>query len=276
MIVIGYAILIAILLFVLDRYLDMRVVSYTADAQRHANNLLHMLLNSEKITKEKLIVNKDELEDYNEKNWFLPLMSDERKTWEEDNEILEYDYNFSITEFGKSVEKHQFGNLIFDMESQCYHEYQRIKGYSEMPISVYDEDYDEYIPGIAILTLMKTPLAELSFWISQSALRLEKGYDDEILKSIRLGNEVSSIILKKEDDKGLVCMNVRDKWACKHFYPGSFTIRVCYADEETPKEYIPKSCEVLSGERQYNLMRGCKAINMNATINGIDVIIPVR
>lgn len=279
MIIIGYAILLGILLFVLDRYLDMRVVSYTADAQRHATNLLNLILNSG-ITKEKLIIDESKFRDYYESDWYSYLMSDRnRKEWEENYEIVEYDYNFSVKEFG--AEKHEFGNLIFNMDDSCYFDYQRIRGYAEMPVSVYYKSGDVYNPGIANLTLMKTPLSELSFWISQSALRLEKGYDEEVLKSIRTGPEVTSIAFKKEtDNTNIICMSINNKWACKQFYPGSSNVRICNSNELISDKYAaesPSDCEDLSvGVKQYNLMTDCKAININATNNGIDVIIPTR
>ena len=75
MVVVGYAFLLGMLLFVLDRYLDMRVVSYTADAQRQANNLLNYLLNNRIITKEKLIIDKINLRKYAEAKWFSYPMS---------------------------------------------------------------------------------------------------------------------------------------------------------------------------------------------------------
>jgi len=273
-IIIGYAILIGILLFILDKYLDMRVVSYTADAQRHANNLLHLLLNSE-ITKEKLIIDERKFKDYYESDWFSYPINNNRKVWGDNYEIVEYDYNFSVREFG--AEKHEFGNLIFNMNNPCYFDYQRIKGYSEMPVSVYHKSYDVYKPGIANLTLMKTPLAELCFWISQSSLRLEEKYDDEILKSIRVGDEVNSIIFKKESDNtGLICMNLTGKCAWKSFYFESSPVRVCNkTDGPISDNYMGKSCEDLSPDgKEYNLMSGCKAININATKNSIDIIIP--
>jgi len=273
MIIVGYAFLIGMLLFILDRYLDMRVVSYTADAQRHANNLLHLVLNSKLITKEKLIIDKNELDKYNENKWFSYPMNSYRKEWEDNNEIMEYDYNFSVSEFGGDI--HQFGNLIFNMNNPCYFDYQRIKGYTEMPVSVYHVNGD-YRPGIANLILMKTPLAELCFWVSQSSLRLEEGYDDEILKSIRVGNEVTSIKFNKESDNtGLICMNLNGKWACKHFYFESSPVRVCKTNETISDKYIAESCEDLSPDgKEYYLMSGCKAININATKNSIDIIIP--
>jgi hypothetical protein len=270
MIIVGYAFLIGMLLFILDRYLDMRVVSYTADAQRHANNLLHLVLNSKLITKEKLIIDKNELDKYDENNWFSYPMNSYRKDWESSNEIIEYDYNFSVIEFG--AKKHEFGNLIFNMNNPCYFDYQRIKGYTEMPVSVYHVN-DEYRPGIANLTLMKTPLTELCFWISQSSLRLEEKYDDEILKSIRVGPEVTSIVF---DNAGYICMYVNGKWVCKSFYHESYQIRICETDESIPKDYIGKSCEILPdiSNEPILLKSGCKAISINATKNSIDIIIP--
>jgi hypothetical protein len=274
MVVVGYAFLLGMLLFVLDRYLDMRVVSYTADAQRQANNLLNYLLNNRIITKEKLIIDKSKLRDYAEAEWFSYPMSNyiERDTWEKNCEIPEYDYNFSVKGF--NGEKYQFGNLIFNMGDKCYFEYQKIKGYIEMPISVYDSNYNSYEPGIASLTLMKTPLAEISFWISQSSLRLEEGYDDEVLKSVRVGPEVKSINI---DRNGIICMRVNSysTLACKRFYVNSDDdVRICKTTDLIPNGYEGKNCQLLLTTADLTLIDGCKAVNINATRNSIDLIIP--
>jgi hypothetical protein len=222
-----------------------------------------------------LIIDKSKLRDYAEVEWFSYPMSNERDTWEKACEIPEYDYNFSVKGF--NGEKYQFGNLIFNMGNmgdKCYFEYQKIKGYIEMPVSVYDDNHNLYTPGIASLTLMKTPLAEISFWISQSSLRLEKGYDDEVLKSVRVGPEVKSI---KIDRNGIICMGVNSysALACKRFYvESSDDIRICNATDLIPNGYEGGNCPLLLTTADLTLRDGCKAININATRNSIDLIIP--
>jgi len=278
LVVVGYAFLIGVLLFVLDRYLDMRVVSYSADAQRHANNLLNFLLNNRLITKEKLIIDKSKLNQYKEDEWFSG-MTPKRDEWEKNCEIPEYDYNFSVKEFveggnEQGIISKNFGNLIFDMSNTCYFDYQRIKGYLEMPVVVYDSNYNVYKPGIANITLMKTPLAEIAFWISQSSLRLEKSYDEEVLKSVRVGPEIKTLTINKN---GIICMSnsYSITGACKRFYAEpSDNIMVCKIDELIPTGYQGKNCQLLLTAKTLFLKDGCKAVNINATSEGINLIIP--
>jgi hypothetical protein len=102
------------------------------------------------------------------------------------------------------------------------------------------------------------------------------------VKSIRVGPDVKSILFEKEillanenDNNDVLCMNVNDKWACKHYYPGSSSVRICTSNKLIPEDYIPGSCKgLLAGGEKYDLLNGCKAIYINATNGVVNIIIP--
>jgi len=277
-VVVSYAILIAVLLFVLDKYLDLRVVSYTTDTTRQATNLLHLILTSSSIAEDKLVIKESEIDstDYTEEMWLAYPITETKKHWMTYYDILEYDFNFSVSSGG--WEK-QFGNLIFDMTSMCYRDYQKIKGYAEIPASLYYRGFDVSVPAIANLTLMISPVSELSFWISQTSLRIEEEYDSELLKTIQLGPEVSMVKIQDKSDEmsntGIVCMNVSDNWVCKYFsFEPGLEINVCRPGGDL---YVGTDCVSLDNvpiEFYLADRNQCKEIQIKATQSSIDVILP--
>lgn len=233
----GFAFLTGMGLGVMDKYLDLRVTSYTIDSSRHAINLMHLLLTNSLLLEQspneiqKLVLSNARIVDYNS-GWFTDQedILGKRMSLSDCCEVLEYDYNFSTSVRTKSggnwiwSKTAEFGNLVFDMESMCYMDYQRMKGYAEMPIVVWSKGNNGniYTPAIANLTLMKTPLSELAFWISQSSLRLNEKYDKSLIKEIRFGPEVEKIrIYEATLARGIICMfkrnSLHDK-ICKQFY----------------------------------------------------------
>jgi hypothetical protein len=235
----GFAFLTGMGLGVMDKYLDLRVTSYTIDSSRHAINLMHLLLTNSPLLKQspneiqKLVLSNVRIDEYNS-GWFTDQenIGGKRMSLSACCEVFEYDYNFSTSVRAKSggnwkwSKTAEFGNLVFDMESMCYMDYQRMKGYAEMPIVVWSKgnDGNYYTPAIANLTLMKTPLSELVFWISQSSLRLNEKYDQSLIKEIRFGPEVEKIRIYETPPVGIVCMfkrnSLHDK-ICKQFYYSS-------------------------------------------------------
>jgi len=287
-VIVGYALLIAVIFLFLDKYLDLRVVAYTADASRQATNLLHFLLNSDctGAVKEKLVLDLVELREFRF----------EEERWG-DCENLEYDYNFSVVENSEShivVKK-----LVFDLNDRCYLSYQRVKGYAEMPVVVYREWSEspdrelDFRPGIASLTLMKTPLSELAFWVSQASLRIKEGHDEEVFKSIRVGPDVTYIMIHMNERK--ICMNGPniDEEVCKNFFRQSdIDVEVCVSDaqhrevggikildpgpsttEEFEEFFDGLTCGV---GMTRNFPEECKLINVwaNATLGEVKIILP--
>lgn len=282
-IVLGYAFLIGMMLFVLDKYLDLRVISYTWDANRQANNLMHLILSPKQslIAKEKLVIDLNMLQQY-ETNWLTNQQMDtsERYNWEDCCDLLEYEMNFSVTKLGGN--KHSFGNLLFDMNSECYFVYQRIKGYIEMPVLIYSENADgteNFDPGIANLILMRTPLSEVAFWISQSSLRISEGFDNYMLKNISVycgdplipGDEVERIIIwSLTPEKGIICMVVNNILLCKRFsFETTPQLNICSPLTDcAPIGFPPGYSSPSLGECQKIM------IEANMTSNTVDVYLP--
>jgi len=133
--VVGYAFLIAMIVLFLDKYLDLRVIAYTADASRQATNLLHAILTTGPHVEEKLVLKEEVL--YNP-DFDL----------KEEHDLLEYDYNLTVSRFYNEF-SWEFANILFDMDDECYLNYQRVKGYVEIPVSIHNSKDHEYLPGIA-------------------------------------------------------------------------------------------------------------------------------
>lgn len=268
---VGIAFFVAVIVLILNKYLDLRVVAYTADASRQATNLIHSILasNCTGAVEKKLVLDFYRLKE-------VPL---------DECENLEYDYNFSVTRIGDGYSK-KIEKLVFNFDDQCYLSYQRIKGYVEMPVVLHYEPTREegnYRAGIAKLTLMKTPLSELAFWISQASLRIKEGHDEEIIKSIRVGPEVIRIKI----ENGKICMNVKNvpNEVCKQLFLDS-TAKVCRRKVSVdvildPK--FPTTDKDFKCNEEYDLPtyleldKKCKMINIyaNATDNEVKIIIPV-
>jgi hypothetical protein len=265
---------------VMDKYLDLRVTSYTIDSSRHAINLMHLFLTNSLLLEnspneiQKLVLSSGRIGEYNS-GWFTDQedILGYRMKLSDCCELLEYDYNFSTsvrTESGSWSKTAEFGNLVFDMESMCYMDYQRMKGYAEMPIVVWSKGNNGniYTPAIANLTLMKTPLSELAFWISQSSLRLNEKYDQSLIKEIRFGPEVEKIrIYKATPARGIICMfkrnSLHDK-ICKQFYNSSAEVKMSISDssgswdistftQASPFEkFLPNNCNNITVDADIN------------------------
>jgi len=274
--VVSYAFLIAIIVFFLDKYLDLRVIAYTADASRQATNLLHFIVTSgcTGAVEEKLVLNLDKLNPshFNEERW-------------EDCSNLEYDYDFYVNSIDDSESYEVVKKLVFNFDDMCYLSYQRIKGYVEMPVALcnrWEGGEESCKAGIANLTLMKTPLSELAFWVSQASLRIKEGHDSELIKSIRVGPEVNTI----DVDNDKICMTVNGVKRCKLLFiePGQF--KVCIKKVDDVEILDPKSeatdpnfkCDDENNlPKSLTLDPRCKIINVyaNATNNKFEIIIPV-
>ena len=270
--VLAYAFLIAFLLLFLDKYLDLRVVAYTADASRQATNLLHFILTSDctGAVEEKLVLKLCKLNDFSESR------NHENCT------TSEYGYKFSVQDLDGNYYP-IVNELVFNTNNKCYLSYQRIKGYAEMPVVLYggwESCEGNYKPGIANLTLMKTPLSELAFWISQASMRIDKGYDEELQKSIRVGPEVSNISFTNDE----VCMKVNGREQCRHFSRiDGINLKFCY--NSTPQEETIKGVSLLDptlvgkcteDSLIVEMEKKCKVIKIygNSTTKLVEVIVP--
>jgi hypothetical protein len=162
----------AVMLVIMGKWLDLTGIRYKMDTQRNAMNLVQLIIsNSPVVSKEsdqpdKVILDAKELDDYvNEAGLGSEIPSFKRMEWEDCCDFLNFDHNFTVHDIvtGKSW---TIGNLVFD-ESICYPN--RVQGIADVPVVV--SQNGEKHPGVAIVRLKKTPLSDLSFWLSQAFIR---------------------------------------------------------------------------------------------------------
>lgn len=228
-VIISFAALLGITLYVLDRYLDLRVVSYTVDATRQASNLLQGLLTSSSIVAgNKLILKEGKIRDTNslQTNWDICC------------DPTEYDFDLKLSwlDSDEKIDR-EIDNInpYFNLNSSCYLNYQRIKGNAEMPISVCNES-QVCFPGLASITLMRTPVSELAFWLSSGSLRMKEKYDESLVKSINIdgGNKqggITQVKFERNPLSGQVCMTTNNGDKCKTFtLESNPVLRICNPD----------------------------------------------
>jgi len=163
----------AVMLITMGKWLDLTGFRYKMDTQRNAMNLVQLIVSNSPVVKkttdepDKLILDAEILEDY-ESNAGIgeESMTPQRENWEECCDFLDFDHNFTVHD---TVTDNDWtiGNLVFETDSDCYPE--RVQGFADLPIVV--SDNDENHPGVAIVRLSKTPLSEMSFWLSQAFMR---------------------------------------------------------------------------------------------------------
>jgi len=164
----------AVLLLMAGKWLDITGYKYKMETQRNAMNLLQLIVSNSPIVKRdlsnepiKLVLDAHELDDYqNRAGIGTESPSDERKKWEMCCDFLDFDYNFTVHNL-ETKENRTIGNLIFNPLSDCYP--LRVIGFADIPI-VIDVDGRNH-PAVATIEMTRTPLSELSFWLSQAFVR---------------------------------------------------------------------------------------------------------
>ena len=207
------------LLFVTSRWFDIRGYRYQLDAQRYAIDLLNSIVSNsplvERIEGEepsRLVLSATKLDAFQWEPW---EWSDLRESWEKNFILLEFDYELTVEDL-VTHRKWKLSNLYFN-DSECYDETMRVRGFADIPvvISYEKENGKEKHPGNASLTLRRTPLSQLSFFLSEAFMR-SKLRNEDYLRGVRIdGTQVKNITV--EGDK--VCLNYRNsKKVCKYFY----------------------------------------------------------
>ena len=176
-----FAIGAGLMLLLMGRWLDLTGLKYELVTQRNALDLSQLIVSSSPIVKRdssgepiKLILDSVELDNYgNNANRGTENPSEQRENWEKCCDFLDFDYNLTIHKFKKEGDdlvvdrSWSISNLIFDPTSDCY--IPRIMGIGDLPVAI--QENGEMHPGTAILTMTRTPLSDLSFWLSQSFVR---------------------------------------------------------------------------------------------------------
>jgi len=228
----------AVMLILMGKWLDIVGFRYKMETQRNAMNLIQLIVtNSPIVEKEiepnKIIIDSESLDSY-ETNFEVKNPSNpsqEHIDWEGCCDFLDFDHNLTVIDIGDpdipdDDITSKFGNLIFKEESECYPN--RIRGFADLPVVV--QSNGEYNPGLAYVEVMKTPLSELSFWLSQAFMRTswDKYWDvfseeESYSVSIVLDPEIKQVFIDEVKKRICVCVDYecsdpRSKIACKEFF----------------------------------------------------------
>lgn len=222
-------------LVAMDMWYEMAGFRYTMETQRNAMNHIQFIVSNSPIVEQKidepnkLAIDSNVFDSYYTKfeidNPSNP--SDEHKSWEECCDFYDFDHNLTLVDLSESVPiEKEFGNLVFKQNSTCY--FKRVKGYADVPVSIHEDD--KYNPGLAFVEVMRTPLSDLSFSLSQAFMRA--GWEDywtvfteESTYSmlVPLDPEIKQILINEGENRICACLNYdcSDPAAtivCKLFY----------------------------------------------------------
>jgi len=163
----------AVMLIIMGKWLDLTGYRYKMETQRNAMNLIQLIVSNSPVVKivadqpDKLILDADKLDEHVANAGIgTETPSYQRGRWEGCCDFLDFDHNFTVhdIEIGKNW---TIGNLVFKTESECYP--RRVHGFADLPVVV-SHDGDNH-PGVAVVRLTRTPLSDLSFWLSQAFMR---------------------------------------------------------------------------------------------------------
>jgi len=210
-----FAIIAAMMIMIMGRWFDLTGTKYNLITQRNAMDLIQLIVTNSPLTERdpsgkplKLILNATLLDIYESNaGTGTRVLSSERKTWEDCCDFLDFDYNLTVHDLVMS-KNWTIANLIFKRDSECYPA--RIMGAGDVPVAI-DED-GKRNPGVAVVTMMRTPLSDLSFWLSQAFLRASWGDYWTVFSS----EESYTVIVPLDpgesstDQEGIKCVNISD------------------------------------------------------------------
>jgi len=222
---------VAVTLILMGKWLEIVGFRYKLETQRNAMNFIQFIVaNSPIVEKEfdepnKLIIDFNELDKYSKRFEVTDPNnpSDEHKKWEECCDFLDFDHNLTVIDLSTGIPV-EFGNLIFQEESECYAK--RVQGFADVPVVIYRNG--EYRPGIAYVEVRRTTLSDVSFWLSQAYMRAswpQPGYWEVFTEEtsysvfIPLDPEVQGFSIHNVDgNHKRICANLtNDRFACKTF-----------------------------------------------------------
>jgi len=222
----------AVLLLMIGRWLDMEGIKYKMETQRNAMNIMQILVSNSPVVKRdssnvpmKLTLDGEELDRYQINAGIgteVVTPDSERDIWEKCCDFLDFDYSFTVRDL-ETDEEWTISNLIFKQDSVCYP--QRVRGFVDLPVVIYKDGRRD--PGVAVVEMIRTPLSELSFRLSQAFLRAswdkywEVYSDQPYYVKIPLDPEIDCVRLVEtdcSDNYGRVCVRLTDgREACKMF-----------------------------------------------------------
>ena len=250
------AIGVAIIFLFFGKFVDVKVMKFELEEAREALNLLQTIsTSSDLLVKDsnkqpiKLMFDKKILDEYNSKSPNEGIFYEEKCC-----NAIEYDYNLEFTDL-KTDDKWSYGNLKFDLSSECYSVVslnQKVK--TQMPVNICEDGKCDF--ATASIELARTPLSELAFWISQVCLRQES-----VIKTIPFDqNSVKGIKIDTDKKEVCVSLNTGDV-ICKKIY--------CGTGIQVEGEDTYWSPTLINGGRQITASTKCFNAIVNSTSEGI-------
>ena len=239
---VAFAVGAAVMLFMIGQWLDLTGLRYRMESSRNALNLLQLIVSNSPLIEEdiyfepnKLILEEAKLDahEYTVYDMYDQSESILNDKFHECCQFLDFDYKLTVIDLESDpIELWNIGDIPFKIESKCYPD--RIIGHADMPVVIHRDD-GSYKPGLINITLVKTPLSELSFWLSQSFIRAEWDKSREFFKKaesdvgvsfevrVPIDPEINTITIDK--DAKTVCMKFASgRIACKKFVTTDATL----------------------------------------------------
>jgi len=199
----------AVMLVIMGKWLDLTGYRYKMETQRNVMNLVQLITSNSPVVKkvtdqpEKLILDANKLDEYeNNAKMGMQDLTDQREEWERCCDFLDFDHNFTVHDLVTGG-NWTIGNLIFKENSGCYP--RRVRGYADLPVVVSQGGDNQ--PSVAIVRAQKTPLSDLSFWLSMAFVRaywddywLLFPDDDEYTVYVQLDPEIRRVTIHDVDD----------------------------------------------------------------------------
>ncbi len=221
----------AVLLFVTAKFLDIQGYRYQLDAQRYAIDILNLIISNSPIVERfpneepnRIILSSEKLDEYEWKPWdpccdsSMVDSNTRRKYWEKNFEVLEFEYHLTVEDLVNKM-SWTISNLYFN-ETECYHRTMRVSARADVPVAIsYGK---EKHPGKATLTLKKTPLSQLAFFLSEAFLRAEEAKNFEDRNYVREVVIDKDYITRVSVNGNRICIHAKvgdsTKPICKYFY----------------------------------------------------------
>jgi len=202
------AVVAAFMLMIMGRWFDLTGTKYSLITQRNAMDLVQVIVSNSPLVERdpngepiKLVLNATKLDIYENKAGIgTEFPTKERVDWEDCCDFLDFDYNLTVYDLVADKNR-TIGNLIFEPDSECYPS--RIMGIGDVPVVV-NEDGDKN-PGLAVLRMTRTPLSDLSFWLSQAFLRASWAEYWTVFSS-----EKDYTVLVPLDPEDIECVKISD------------------------------------------------------------------
>jgi hypothetical protein len=234
----------------MGQWLDLTGVRYKIESQRNALNLIQLIVSTSPLVyrdpnlePNKLILDAYKLDDYNNFDMYDQgnFGNSRYKNWNKCCVFPEYDYEMDVFDnvSGSKWHINPVPKFKTDKESKCYSK--RVTSYADLPVVIRKKNNEkyEYHPGFINITMTKTPLSDLSSWLSQAFTRASwdeyknifpatdsEGNPQPFEITVRLDPEIKDVSV---DNSGIVCLTFRDGTPpptyCKSFQKTTVTLQ---------------------------------------------------